>query len=92
MTNSALEVGDLFSVLGAHAKELQRLAGVDRASVNPVSGSTRRDIAAALRLGAVGGNLGTRFIASETAPLGDEWEQAIAGAKSEDAIKIDCPQ
>ena len=42
MTTSTLEVGDLFSVLGAQGieKQLQRLAGVGRVSVNPVSGST----------------------------------------------------
>jgi enoyl-[acyl-carrier protein] reductase II len=48
-----------------------------------------RGIAAALMLGAVGVNLGTRFIASKEAPVGDEWKQAIAGASSEDAIKAD---
>jgi enoyl-[acyl-carrier protein] reductase II len=48
-----------------------------------------RGIAAALMLGAAGVNLGTRFIASKEAPAGDEWKQAIAGAKSEDAIKAD---
>jgi Cu2+-exporting ATPase len=39
---STLEVGDLFSVLGAHGieKQLRRIAGVGRVSVNPVSGST----------------------------------------------------
>jgi hypothetical protein len=42
MTTSTLEVGDLFSVLGAHGivRQLQRVAGVGRVSVNPVSGST----------------------------------------------------
>jgi copper chaperone CopZ len=42
MTTSTLEVGDLFSVLGAHGMErqLQRLAGVGVVSVNPVSGAT----------------------------------------------------
>jgi enoyl-[acyl-carrier protein] reductase II len=48
-----------------------------------------RGIAAALMLGAVGVNLGTRFIASQEAPVGDEWKQAIAGAQSEDAIKVE---
>ena len=48
-----------------------------------------RGIAAALMLGAVGVNLGTRFIASKEAPVGDEWKQAIAQANSEDAIKAD---
>ena len=42
MTTSTLDVGDLFSVLGAHGieRQLQRLTGVGRVSVNPVSGST----------------------------------------------------
>ena len=42
MTTSTLEVGDLFSVLGAHGieRQLERVAGVGRVSVNPVSGST----------------------------------------------------
>jgi len=47
-----------------------------------------RGIAAALMLGAVGVNLGTRFIASQEAPVG-EWKQAIAGAQSEDAIMVE---
>src|SRR5262245_13002164 len=48
-----------------------------------------RGIAAALMLGAVGVNLGTRFIASTEAPAPDGWKQAITAAKSEDAIKVD---
>ena len=42
MTTSTLDVGDLFSVLGAQGieKQLRRIAGVGRVSVNPVSGST----------------------------------------------------
>jgi NAD(P)H-dependent flavin oxidoreductase YrpB (nitropropane dioxygenase family) len=40
-------------------------------------------------LGAAGVNLGTRFIATKEAPVPEEWKQAIAGAKSEDAIKVD---
>jgi enoyl-[acyl-carrier protein] reductase II len=46
-----------------------------------------RGIAAALMLGAVGVNLGTRFIASREAPAPEEWKQAITRASSEDAIK-----
>jgi enoyl-[acyl-carrier protein] reductase II len=48
-----------------------------------------RGIAAALMLGAVGVNLGTRFITSTEAPAPEEWKQAIIGAKSEDATKVD---
>ncbi len=41
MTTSTLEVGDLLSALGARGieKQLLRLEGVGRVSVNPVSGS-----------------------------------------------------
>jgi enoyl-[acyl-carrier protein] reductase II len=48
-----------------------------------------RGIAAALMLGAVGVNLGTRFLASKEAPIADEWRQAIIGANSEDTMKAD---
>ena len=48
-----------------------------------------RGIAAAFMLGAVGVNLGTRFLASQEAPIGDAWKQAIAAAQSEDAVKVD---
>ena len=42
MKISTLEVGDLFSVLGAHGieRQLRHVAGVSRASTNPVSGLT----------------------------------------------------
>jgi nitronate monooxygenase/enoyl-[acyl-carrier protein] reductase II len=48
-----------------------------------------RGIAAAFMLGAVGVNLGTRFLASKEAPISDEWKQAILRAQSEHAIKVD---
>src|SRR4029077_1395303 len=48
-----------------------------------------RGIAAALMLGAVGVNLGTRFIASKEAPAPQEWKQAIVDAKSEHAMKVE---
>lgn len=48
-----------------------------------------RGIAAALMLGAVGVNLGTRFIATTEAPAPEEWKRAITGAKSEDSSKVD---
>ena len=40
-------------------------------------------------LGAVGVNMGTRFLASKEAPISEEWKQAVAGARSEDVIKAD---
>ena len=48
-----------------------------------------RGIAAAFMLGAVGVNLGTRFLASIEAPISDEWKKAIAGARSEDVMKAE---
>lgn len=66
---------------------------VDAVSPIPVVASggifDGRGIAAALMLGAVGVNLGTRFIASREAPAPQEWKQAIVDAKSEDVIKVD---
>ncbi len=45
MTTSTLEVGDLFSVLGAQGieKQLRLITGVNTVSVNPVSGATTVD-------------------------------------------------
>src|ERR1700722_5159479 len=48
-----------------------------------------RGIAAALMLGAVGVNMGTRFLASNEAPVDDDWKQAIIEAHSEDAVKVE---
>ena len=66
---------------------------VDAVSPIPVVASggifDGRGIAAALMLGAVGVNLGTRFIASEEAPGSREWKEAIVRGKSEDSIKVE---
>ena len=48
-----------------------------------------RGLAAALLLGAVGVNLGTRFLASAEAPISDAYKQVIISAASEDAVKVD---
>ena len=48
-----------------------------------------RGIAAAFMLGAVGVNIGTRFLASKEAPIDDAWKQALLAAQSEDAVKVD---
>src|SRR6516164_3542319 len=48
-----------------------------------------RGIAAALMLGAVGVNMGTRFLASQESPIDDDWKQAIIDARSEDAVKAE---
>jgi enoyl-[acyl-carrier protein] reductase II len=69
--------------------------GVDVIAVSPIPVVAAggifdgRGIAAALMLGAVGVNLGTRFIASAEAPAPVEWKQAITVAKSEEAMKVD---
>jgi len=66
---------------------------VDAVSPIPVVASggifDGRGIAAALMLGAAGVSLGTRFIASKEAPATERWKQAIAAARSEDAIKVE---
>jgi enoyl-[acyl-carrier protein] reductase II len=48
-----------------------------------------RGIAAAFMLGAVGVNIGTRFIASIESPASERWKKAIIDAQSEDAVKVD---
>jgi enoyl-[acyl-carrier protein] reductase II len=48
-----------------------------------------RGIAAAFMLGAVGVNMGTRFLASNEAPIEQAWKAAIAAAQSEDAVKVE---
>ncbi len=48
-----------------------------------------RGLAAALLLGAVGVNIGTRFLASTEAPITDGWRRAILNANSEDTMKVD---
>src|ERR1700678_645651 len=48
-----------------------------------------RGVAAAFMLGAVGVNIGTRFLASHEAPIEDAWKAAITTARSEDAVKVD---
>jgi enoyl-[acyl-carrier protein] reductase II len=48
-----------------------------------------RGLAAALVLGAVGVNLGTRFLASKEAPIPNEWKQSIIAARSEDTMKAE---
>ena len=48
-----------------------------------------RGLAAAFMLGAVGVNIGTRFLASKEAPIDNDWKQAIIEAHSEDAMKAE---
>ena len=48
-----------------------------------------RGLAAALVLGAVGVNVGTRFLASREATIADGYKQAVVAAASQDAVKFD---
>jgi enoyl-[acyl-carrier protein] reductase II len=48
-----------------------------------------RGVAAALILGAEGVNIGTRFLATEEAPIGAAWKRGIVDAAAEDAIRVD---
>jgi nitronate monooxygenase/enoyl-[acyl-carrier protein] reductase II len=48
-----------------------------------------RGLAAALVLGAAGVNLGTRFLASQESPIGDDWKRAILESPSEAWVQLD---
>jgi nitronate monooxygenase/enoyl-[acyl-carrier protein] reductase II len=48
-----------------------------------------RGLAAALMLGAVGANIGTRFLASREAPIGESWKRAIVDAASDAWSQLD---
>jgi nitronate monooxygenase/enoyl-[acyl-carrier protein] reductase II len=48
-----------------------------------------RGLAAALLLGAQGVNVGTRFVASEEAAVGDDWKRRVLAADSEEAVKVE---
>lgn len=48
-----------------------------------------RGVAAAFMLGAVGVNIGTRFLASKEAPIEQSWKAAIVAAQSENAVQVD---
>jgi len=47
-----------------------------------------RGVAAALLLGAVGVNLGSRFLASAEAPVGATWKEALRSSPAEDWVKL----
>ena len=48
-----------------------------------------RGLAAAMMLGAVGINVGTRFLASEEAQISPVWKQMIVDAAAEDAVRVE---
>jgi nitronate monooxygenase/enoyl-[acyl-carrier protein] reductase II len=47
-----------------------------------------RGLAAAIVLGASGVSIGTRFLASDEAPIEQDWKQMIVDSESEDAVKF----
>ena len=48
-----------------------------------------RGLAAALLFGAAGANIGTRFLASEEASLGDDWKQRLVEAPLDGTVAFD---
>lgn len=48
-----------------------------------------RGLAAALMLGAVGINVGTRFLTSEEAQISPVWKQMVVEAAAEDAVRVE---
>jgi len=48
-----------------------------------------RSFAAMLVAGAVGANIGTRFLASDEASISDAWKRSIIDARADDAVKAD---
>jgi len=48
-----------------------------------------RGLAAALMLGAMGVNVGTRFVASNEAQISPVWKQMIIDASAEDAVRVE---
>jgi nitronate monooxygenase/enoyl-[acyl-carrier protein] reductase II len=48
-----------------------------------------RGVAAALVLGAAGANLGSRFLASDEAPVGERWKKALLTAPAEDWVQVE---
>lgn len=84
------EAGGYGGVIGALALIPQVVDAVAPLPVVAAGGMfDGRGLAAALLLGAVGVNLGTRFLASKEAPIEEGWQQLILDARSEDAIKAD---
>lgn len=84
------EAGGYGGVVGAMALIPQVVDAVAPLPVVAAGGIfDGRGIAAALMLGAVAVNLGTRFLASAEAPIDQGWQQGILAAQSEDAIKAD---
>src|SRR5690349_20372327 len=84
------DVGGYIGSIGTMATVPQVLDAVRPLPVVAAGGiADGRGIAAALALGAEGVNVGTRFLASEEAPIGPAWKRGIVGAEAEDAVRVD---
>src|SRR6266498_4435 len=83
------EAGGFGGVVGTMALAPQVVDAVSPLPVVVAGGiADGRGLAAALLLGAQGVNIGTRFLASTEAAIGDDWKLAILTAQSEEAIKV----
>ena len=81
------EAGGEHGTVGALALIPQVVAAVSPIPVVAAGGiADGRGLAAALVLGAQGVQMGTRFLASAEAPIGEGWKRAILAAESEDAV------
>jgi nitronate monooxygenase/enoyl-[acyl-carrier protein] reductase II len=84
------EAGGFGGTLGALGLVPQVVDAVGPVPVVAAGGiADGRGLAAALTLGAVGINVGTRFLASEEAGIPDEWKRRIVAARSEDTVKVE---
>ncbi len=84
------EAGGFGGVVGTMALAPQVVDAVSPLPVVVAGGiADGRGLAAALLLGAQGVNIGTRFLASTEAAIGDDWKLAILTAQSEEAIKVE---
>jgi nitronate monooxygenase/enoyl-[acyl-carrier protein] reductase II len=84
------EAGGYVGTVGALALIPQVVDAVSPIPVVAAGGiGDGRGLAAALVLGAVGVNVGTRFLASEEAQISPVWKQMIVDAAAEDAVKVE---
>jgi nitronate monooxygenase/enoyl-[acyl-carrier protein] reductase II len=84
------EAGGFGGVIGALPLIPQVVDAVSPLPVVAAGGiADGRGLAAALVLGAQGANIGTRFLASTEAAVSEEWKQALLGADSDDAVKLE---
>jgi len=84
------EAGGYVGVVAALALVPQVVDAVHPVPVVAAGGiADGRGLAAALVLGAVGVNVGTRFLASEEAQISPVWKQMIVDALAEDAVRVE---